>query len=202
MQIRNRSVFVAAVAGLTLAACGQQSSTSSTVEPAVVEKLDNGLSRLILSERAVERLDIQVTAVREEPVVRTRKVGGEVGAVPTESTMVLAPGAGIIAVAFDNGTALAPGKHLAAGDPVLELTTFSVSGQGGRQFSLMAPRDAALLRLLVEPGESVVSGQALFEIANLSTVWVRVPRWTKRAKWLRTNLHVWCRSPGAMTRRA
>ncbi len=174
MQIINRSVFVAVLAGLTLAACGEQSSKSSAVKPAKVEKLDNGFSRLILTERAVERLGIQIAAVREEPVKRTRKVGGEVVALPTESTMVLAPGAGTINGLSLSDTALAPGRHLAAGDPVLELATFSESGQGRELFSLTAPRDAALLRVLVEPGEHVVTGQALFEVANISAVWVRV----------------------------
>lgn len=175
MQIINRSVFVAVLAGLTLAACGEQSSKSSAVKPAKVEKLDNGLSRLILTERAAERLDIQIAAVREEPVKRTRKVGGRVVALPSESTMVLAPGVGIINGALHGDMALAPGKYLTAGDPVLELATFSESGQGGKLFSLTAPRDSALLRVLVEPGEHVVTGQALFEVANLSVVWVRVP---------------------------
>ncbi len=175
MQNINRSVFVAVLAGLTLAACSEQSNTSSAVKPAKVEKLDNGLSRLILTERAVERLDIQIAAVREEPVTRTRKVGGEVVALPSESTMVLAPGTGVINGALHGDMALAPGKHLAAGDPVLELASYSGSGQGRKLFSLTAPRDASLLRVLVEPGEHVVTGQALFEVANLRSVWVRVP---------------------------
>ena len=175
MQNINRSVFVAVLAGLTLAACSEQSSTSSAVKPAKVEKLDNGLSRLILTERAVERLDIQIAAVREEPVTRTRKVGGEVVALPSESTMVLAPSTGVINGPLHGDMALAPGKHLAAGDPILELASFSESGQRGELFSLTAPRDAALLRVLVRAGEHVVMGQALFEVANLSAVWVRVP---------------------------
>ncbi len=40
---------------------------------------------------------------------------------------------------------------------------------------LRAPLDSVLLRLLVAPGQPVVSGQPLFEVANLSTVWIQVP---------------------------
>ena len=40
---------------------------------------------------------------------------------------------------------------------------------------LRAPRDSVLLRLQVAPGQPVVSGQPLFEVADLSTVWIQVP---------------------------
>lgn len=40
---------------------------------------------------------------------------------------------------------------------------------------LRAPRDSVLLQLLVAPGQPVVAGQPLFEVADLSTVWIRVP---------------------------
>jgi multidrug efflux pump subunit AcrA (membrane-fusion protein) len=44
-----------------------------------------------------------------------------------------------------------------------------------RFVSVEAPRDSTLLKLLVQPGQVVVAGQSLFEIADLSEVLVRVP---------------------------
>jgi hypothetical protein len=48
------------------------------VEPAIVEPFEGDLNRVILTEKAAERLDIQTALVRDEQVVRKRTVGGEV----------------------------------------------------------------------------------------------------------------------------
>lgn len=73
-------VLVLIIAGLQLSACSTNSPTSSTSEePVRLEQIEGtDFSRVVLSERAAERLDIQTTAVREEQVVRKRTVGGEV----------------------------------------------------------------------------------------------------------------------------
>jgi len=81
----NRWVTMAMiVAGVQLAACGGTSDTSSKSVPAEVERIEGeDVSRVILSARAAERLDIQTAPVRVERVVRKWVVGGEVMAVPT-----------------------------------------------------------------------------------------------------------------------
>lgn len=80
MQHRNsRMMIIAAVfvAALQLAACGQASSvTASKIQPVTLEKTDQtGINRLVLTEKAAERLAIQTAQVREEQVNgTTRKV--------------------------------------------------------------------------------------------------------------------------------
>ena len=58
------------IAGLLLAACGQTSSaTAGKVAPAKVEKIDGTeLNRVVLTEKAAQRLDIQTAPVREEQI--------------------------------------------------------------------------------------------------------------------------------------
>src|SRR5262245_53288523 len=73
MQRRNRLMVLAGalmIAGLLLAACGQTSSaTAGKVAPAKVEKIDGTeLNRVVLTEKAARRLDIQTAPVREEQI--------------------------------------------------------------------------------------------------------------------------------------
>jgi uncharacterized protein YbjT (DUF2867 family) len=73
MQRRNRLMVLAGammIAGLLLVACGQTSSaTAGKVAPAKVEKIDGTeLNRVVLTEKAAQRLDIQTALVREEQI--------------------------------------------------------------------------------------------------------------------------------------
>jgi len=57
--------------------------TGGRIQPAQVEPIEGSdLKRVVLTERAAERLNIQTVPVREEQVVRTRTVGGVVVASP------------------------------------------------------------------------------------------------------------------------
>lgn len=84
VQHSNRWLVAALIiAGLQLSACQQKPDTSSKSKPATVERVQGtNLSRVILSARAAERLDIKTAPVRDAQVVRKRKVGGEVVALP------------------------------------------------------------------------------------------------------------------------
>lgn len=85
-----------AIAGLTLPACGKATvASASKVVPGKVEKIEGSkLSRLVLIQDASNRIALQTVPVREETVVRTRKVGGEVvespqaAAADTDTVMV------------------------------------------------------------------------------------------------------------------
>ena len=73
MQRRKRAMAMVVglliLAGLQLAACGQTpSATAGKIAPAKVEKGAEGINRLILTEKAAQRLDIQTAPVREEQV--------------------------------------------------------------------------------------------------------------------------------------
>jgi len=72
-------IFVLVIAGLLLSACTQEPDASSKIEPATIEQIPGtDLSRVVLTEKAAERIDIQTVQVRDEQVVRKRTFGGRV----------------------------------------------------------------------------------------------------------------------------
>ena len=75
--------IVLIVTTLGLAACGNNSDGMEKIEPSKLEPIEGSdYQRVVLTEKAAERLDIQTFPVGEEQVVRKRLVGGEVVAVP------------------------------------------------------------------------------------------------------------------------
>lgn len=83
MKVNHRWMIVLLiVTGLQLSACAQEPAAGEKIAPAYVELLEGtDLKRVVLTEKAAERLGIQTAPVREEQVTRTRTVGGEVVAV-------------------------------------------------------------------------------------------------------------------------
>ena len=57
--------FILVICGLVLSACGNNPTSAEKVEPITLEKIDDTRNRLILTERAAERLDIQTVPVGE-----------------------------------------------------------------------------------------------------------------------------------------
>jgi len=101
MKHSNRwMVMVLIMAGLLLAACTPASIKAAKIQPVKVENIEgSNLKRLTLVPEAAKRIEIQTTAVREEPVVRQRKVGGEVVDLATlASATTSAPSASSIRV--------------------------------------------------------------------------------------------------------
>jgi hypothetical protein len=75
-------VVLMIVTTLLLAACGAPEKPPQE-KPAIVEPIEGTeLNRVILTERAAERLDIQTAPVREEQVERKRTLGAQVEVVP------------------------------------------------------------------------------------------------------------------------
>ncbi len=76
MQHSNRwIVVVLIIAGLQLAACTPDSATPGKTEPAHIEPIEGtDLSRVVLTEKAAERLDIQIALVSEEQVEGTQRL--------------------------------------------------------------------------------------------------------------------------------
>ena len=68
----HKGLLIALLAALTLllAACGQSATASVPKEsPAKIEKIEgSGLNRVVLTEKAAQRLAIETTAVREEQI--------------------------------------------------------------------------------------------------------------------------------------
>lgn len=74
------------VVGLTLSACARVAADAQKKEqPARVEAVEgSSYKRIRLTQKAAERLDVQVAPVRTEDVVRKRRVGGVVRALAPE----------------------------------------------------------------------------------------------------------------------
>jgi biotin carboxyl carrier protein len=130
---------------------------------------EKNLNQLTLTEEALRRLAIQTAPVREEQVVRKRMVGGEVMAVPEESTTITASSAGTIA-GPNSGNVPLVGTSLSSGQVVLRLIPSDTSET---PVDLKAPQAATLIRLMVKPGQQVAAGDPLFEVADISKVLVR-----------------------------
>jgi hypothetical protein len=75
-------VATVVVLSLLLAACGSGSGEEK-VPPSKLEPIEGSdYQRVVLTEKAAERIGIQTVQLSEEHVVRTRTVGGEVVAAP------------------------------------------------------------------------------------------------------------------------
>ena len=76
MQRRARWMMVVLIlAALPLAACSQKSAGASHERPAVVEDIEGSdFKRVVLTEKAAERLDIQTALVGEEQVDGTQRL--------------------------------------------------------------------------------------------------------------------------------
>lgn len=68
MLHHNRWLTVILLVGLALqlVGCNAPAVTAEEVEPYSLEALDNGINRVILAEKAAQRLGVQTSAVREE----------------------------------------------------------------------------------------------------------------------------------------
>jgi hypothetical protein len=80
MKHSNRwMVLVLIIAGLLLSACTQTSDTPAKPEPAHVEHIEGtNLSRVVLTKKAAERIDLKTAPVLEQQVTRKRTVGAQV----------------------------------------------------------------------------------------------------------------------------
>lgn len=76
MQRRARwMMLVLILVALPLAACSQKSAGASSERPAVIEDIEGSdFKRVVLTEKAAERLDIQIALVSEEQVDGTQRL--------------------------------------------------------------------------------------------------------------------------------
>jgi len=88
----NKQVFfgVLAILGLQCWPCPRALAAEKAEHPATVERIEGTkLSRVTLTEKAVERIGLQTDQVREENVSRKRMVKGEVVALPAGEAAAL-----------------------------------------------------------------------------------------------------------------
>src|SRR5437879_3821267 len=79
------------VSALTLVACTAKPPSTAKVDHAHVEKIDQNLTKIVLSAEAAKRLDIRTAPVRDEQVAHKRIMGGEIIALPAASILSAAP---------------------------------------------------------------------------------------------------------------
>lgn len=107
-------VVLAVLAVLVLAACKPKATTQTKEPPSVVEEIPGSdLKRVVLTEKAAERLGIETVTVREEQIVRRQTLGGEIVAQAGAATA--SPGKLWVRVPI-NGTDM---KMVARDQPVL-----------------------------------------------------------------------------------
>lgn len=116
-------IVLVVIAALGLAACSQEPAHEKE-EPAVLEPQGDGRNLVILTDRAAERLDIQTEPVREDQIMMTRTVGGEVAGTDASSGALV-----LVEVSAEDIAMLAPGmpaRVLTLDDP-----EDSDNGEGG-----------------------------------------------------------------------
>jgi hypothetical protein len=92
--------LVLIVAALQLAACASTPAATEKIAPSKVEPIEGSdFKRVVLTEKAAERIGIQTVAVRTEPVTRTRKVGAIVVDSPASLSASMTPASGASAIA-------------------------------------------------------------------------------------------------------
>ena len=78
-NIKRLTMGILIIGSFQLAACRPTPVSSQKVEPAHLESVEGSdLKRIVLTEMAAERIGLQTEELTEEPMVRTRRVGGEV----------------------------------------------------------------------------------------------------------------------------
>lgn len=122
-----RSAFTLALLG---AACSPTSPSSPHPEPATVEHPipESELTLVRLTERAVERLDIETAEVHAYRGAAHRRVGGEVIVPPGRVLTVTAPVPGVVHL----GEGLAPGATAREGDVLLRLVPLAPANRDTR----------------------------------------------------------------------
>ncbi len=95
--IRRWSIAILVIVGLLLSACGPTSTTKEKVQPSRLEPIEGtNLSRVLLTEKAAERLGIQTAPVREEQILQKLTIGGQVIAASDSSGTISASDASVV----------------------------------------------------------------------------------------------------------
>jgi hypothetical protein len=80
-------IMMLIMAGLTVPACTQAPATPTKIEPAKVEEIEGSdFKRVILTEKAAERIGLQTTPVVNEQTVRTYRLGGQIVTSPVSAS--------------------------------------------------------------------------------------------------------------------
>jgi hypothetical protein len=70
---------------MSFAACNTNKAAQTKIEPAIIEENGDGeFKRIVLTEKAAQRLNLQTMEVREEQIKRTQTFGGQVMAVSND----------------------------------------------------------------------------------------------------------------------
>lgn len=243
-----RALVALVLAAITAVACSKSPPPTAAHTAPPAAKIENpkpegDLATLKLTPEAEAHLALKIEAVRAQPIVQTRTVGGEAVLPPGRSVIVNAPVTGTLALA--SGRAAAVG-NVAKGDTIFELLPMQTSerdvqiaaekevkeaearlaeanqrvqrleqllkdgstsarsveearanlavavaaAEAARQrlasasrlpvgprgeMALKAPFDGVITALHAAAGQAVAAGAPVFEVAQVSNLWVRVP---------------------------
>ena len=176
--MNRKNMFILAIlmlSSLMLSACGQKPASASKIAPVKVEAIEGSkIKRLTLIADAAKRLDIQTTAVREEPFARTRKFGGEVVSMPTASAATADASKILVRVSLSAGDM----QSIIRAEPatVLPLTNLNAKPTGPAPAPALvvmakpvetpavadADPDTEFYYMVDQPNHGLVAGQAVF----------------------------------------
>lgn len=173
-------VFLLILLSPMLAGCKPNPGVSAKEKPATVEKIEGSeLSRIVLSEKAMQRIELKTVAVRSEKVVRTQKVGGQVVTVKSMSaTAASASSARInpaslrVKVSLSKGELSRVNRSQAAKVVALEQDdqedADDVDAEGAEVEDADDDSDDVVLQYTVKGGQKLVVGQRVFVELPLS----------------------------------
>ena len=166
-QVRSKLLSIALIGVVLVTACGDDAKPLDLPQSIAVDQAGDSV-RLTLTQEAADRLKVTVEAIQERAI--TLKRSGEVLYLPELGGQVNANDNGIVLAAV-NGQLPKTGDAVSAGQVLLRVAPFN----GGPPIDVTSPRNGTFIRLRAGPGQTVAPGQAMFEIADLSRVWVWVP---------------------------
>jgi RND family efflux transporter MFP subunit len=113
---------LSAAALLVLLGCGGGGGAAGDAPPAHVDNptTEAGLTTVRITDRAAERIGIQVAAVERRTLIQRRTLGGELMAPPGSAYLVSAPRASTV-LAPDSGGIPTAGSRVAQGQPLVRL---------------------------------------------------------------------------------
>jgi len=151
--------------------CGTHKSSDDKKGPAKLEHPNEGdIYRVVLTPKAVERLQISTTDVEKRAIPKTRTVGGSVIVPDGASVMVTAPVTGTLKPPKDN-VAVVAGKQVTSAQIVFRITPLLAPERevpSAAERVSMANAKASLLSAQIIADGDVQQGEAQLEAAQIA----------------------------------
>lgn len=167
----NRSMRLLLLCLSAALGCDADRANDHATGPAKLEHPDEGdIYRVVLTPRAVERLQISTAVVQRQPMLQTRTVGSSVMIPDGATVLVTAPVAGTLKTTGDSAVPIAGGR-VTAGQAVLQLTPLLAPERevpSAAERVSMANAKASVLSAQIVANGDVRQGQAQLEAAEIA----------------------------------